>query len=377
MVQISLQNITKSYGKTKALDDISFDIYDKEFLVLFGPAGAGKTTLLKVISGLIRPDEGDILFDTVSVKQTEPRKRNVSMVFENYALYPHLSVYENIASPLRSKLYKKSESEIENAVNNITKVMHINHLLERKPYALSNGQRQRVALGRSLVRDPNIFLLDEPLAHLDAKLRHLMRTELKEMQTQFDTTTLYVTHDYLEALSLGDRIAVVKDGQLVQIAQGEELYYRPKNLYVATLIGEPEINVFSMTKDAQNQFILFPFDRNINISCSQTEEKLLEYQNNEFLAAIRAHDIDHSSNKLSENSLKVEVQFLEPIGNKSVLIASYQGKEVRIAVDNNVTYPIGGQIYIDIPTEKMLFFDSKTEEFITRPENKEQKRRKL
>ncbi len=372
MVQVSLKNITKTFGDKKALNNMSLDICDKEFLVLFGPAGAGKTTLLKVIAGLIKPDEGDILFAGKPINHVQPRKRNVSMVFENYALYPHLSVYENIASPLRSKLYKKSDAEIDEAVHNITQTMHINHLLERKPYALSNGQRQRVALGRSLVRNPNIFLLDEPLAHLDAKLRHLMRAELKEIQSQFDTTSLYVTHDYVEALSLGDRIAIMKEGEIIQISDSKTLYYYPNNLYIATLIGEPEINVLPLVFN-ENRFMLPSLTQDISIDCKQTEKKLLDYHHHEFLAAIRAHDILHEKTKFSENAMEVDITFLEPIGNKTILTVSHQDVEIRLTVDNDISYKIGEKIFISLPPEKMLFFDAQTENFIARSAPKMQK----
>ncbi|MEF9840903.1 MAG: ATP-binding cassette domain-containing protein, partial [Lachnospiraceae bacterium] len=214
MAQIELCNITKKYKDTVALDNISLTIKDNEFFVLFGPAGAGKTTLLKTIAGAEFPQGGLVKIDGKIVNHVESKDRNVSMVFENYALYPNLTVYDNIASPMRSKLYKKDEEYIKEAIGKVTQMMKIGHLLERKPSQLSNGQRQRVALGRCLVRNPNVFLMDEPLAHLDAKLRHFMRGELKEMQTSISSTTIYVTHDYVEAMSLADRIAVVNQGRI-------------------------------------------------------------------------------------------------------------------------------------------------------------------
>ncbi|HEX3040223.1 MAG TPA: ABC transporter ATP-binding protein, partial [Caproiciproducens sp.] len=244
MAQIELENITKRYGEKTALDQVSLCVKDNEFFVLFGPAGAGKTTLLKTIAGIEFPQEGLVKIDGKIVNQIEPMNRNISMVFENYALYPQLSVYDNIAFPLRSKLYRKDEKYIREAVDKVTKMMNINNLLERKPVQLSNGQRQRVAIGRCLVREPNVFLMDEPLAHLDAKLRHFMRGELKEMQSSFNTTTIYVTHDYMEAMSLADRIAVLNGGRFEQIGTAHDMYYEPANEFVAKLFGEPEINIF-------------------------------------------------------------------------------------------------------------------------------------
>ncbi|MBP3652013.1 MAG: ABC transporter ATP-binding protein, partial [Clostridia bacterium] len=217
MARIQLEGVTRRYDRTTAINKLSLDVKDNEFFVLFGPAGAGKTTTLKCIAGSEFPQEGLVKIDGKIVNLVEPSDRNVSMVFENYALYPHLSVYDNIAFPLRSKLYRKSEAEIKEAIDKIAKLMRIDMLYERKPSQLSNGQRQRVAIGRCLVRTPNVFLMDEPLAHLDAKLKHTMRTELKEMQSAFNTTTIYVTHDYMEAMSLADRIAVLDKGEIRQL----------------------------------------------------------------------------------------------------------------------------------------------------------------
>src|SRR5690625_1372232 len=207
MADIIHKNISKFYGDVVALKDININVYDKEFYIIFGPAGAGKTTLLNTIAGLYQPERGEVYIDGENVNHIEPEDRNISMLFEDYALYPHLTVYDNIASPLRSPRYRKPESELDEMVREIAKMLGIDMLLNRDPAELSNGQRQRVGLGRALVRNPNVFLMDEPITHLDAKLRHQMRAELKRMQKDLDTTTIYVTHDYLEALGLGDRIA--------------------------------------------------------------------------------------------------------------------------------------------------------------------------
>ena len=243
MARIQLEGVTRRYGQTVALNRLSLDVKDNEFFVLFGPAGAGKTTTLKCIAGVEFPQEGLVRIGGGIVNLVEPIDRNVSMVFENYALYPHFSVYDNIAFPLRSRKYKKSEAEIRQAVDRVAKLMRIDMLYDRKPSQLSNGQRQRVAIGRCLVRTPNVFLMDEPLAHLDAKLKHTMRSELKEMQSAFNTTTIYVTHDYMEAMSLADRIAVLDHGEIRQLGTAREMYYTPGNEFVARLFGEPEINI--------------------------------------------------------------------------------------------------------------------------------------
>ena len=243
MARITLENVKKSFGKVKALDGISLDIKDKEFFVLFGPAGAGKTTILNNIAGIQVPDEGLVKFDGQIVNLVDAAHRDTAMVFENYALYPQMTVYDNMASALRSNLYKKDEDYINKRVHEIAKMMSMDYLLERLPSQLSNGQKQRVAMGRALVRMPKVYLMDEPLAHLDAKLRNAMRTELKGIQAQFGTTSVYVTHDFMEALSLADRIAVINEGKVVQIGTGDAIYDLPINEFVATLMGDPEINI--------------------------------------------------------------------------------------------------------------------------------------
>ena len=223
MARIRLDHVTKKYGSITALKDVSIDVKDNEFYVIFGPAGAGKTSVLNLIAGISDPEEGDILFDDAYMNYVEPRERDVAMVFENYALYPHKTVYENIASSMRTKKHRQPEEVVDREVKRVAAMMNISELLERKPTQASNGQRQRIALGRALVRNPNVFLMDEPLAHLDAKLRNSMRKELKSMQEAFHTTTIYVTHDYTEAMSLGDRIAVIHEGSICQVGTGNEV----------------------------------------------------------------------------------------------------------------------------------------------------------
>ena len=225
MAKIEVVNVTKRFGKFTALNNVNLEIKDNEFFVLFGPAGAGKTTLLNNVAGIQIPEEGLIRFNGEIMNKIDPAHRNVAMVFENYALYPNLTVYENIASPLRSPLYKKDNATVDREVHRVAELLRIDHLLERLPSQISNGQKQRVAIGRALVRDPNVFLMDEPLAHLDAKLRHYMRSELKEMQSSFNTTCIYVTHDSLKLVSLGDRIAIINEGNIIQVGTRESVLH--------------------------------------------------------------------------------------------------------------------------------------------------------
>ncbi|PLC12096.1 ABC transporter [Kocuria flava] len=243
MASITLKNLVKKYGDGfPAVNDVSIDIADGEFLILVGPSGCGKSTLLRMIVGLEDITSGDLLIDGQRVNEKEPRERNLSMVFQNYALYPHLTVYENIAFPLRLSKGKFSEEEIDRKVRHAASTLDLDEHLERKPANLSGGQRQRVAMGRAIVRDADAFLFDEPLSNLDAKLRGQMRTEIAQLQRRMGITSVYVTHDQTEAMTLGDRVAVLKKGVLQQIASPRELYEQPVNLFVAGFIGSPSMN---------------------------------------------------------------------------------------------------------------------------------------
>ena len=240
MASIELVNVSKRFGVDMAVRDASFTIHDGEFFILVGPSGCGKSTLLNMIVGLEQPSEGEIRVDGERVNEVDPKDRNMAMVFQSYALYPHLSVRGNIAFPL--KLARLSKAEIERRVARAAAILGLEDLLDRKPGALSGGQRQRVAMGRAIVREPKAFLLDEPLSNLDAKLRAQMRTEIVRLQRRLGTTTVYVTHDQTEAMTLGDRIAVMRHGQVLQIGTPRELYEQPANLFVAGFIGSPAMN---------------------------------------------------------------------------------------------------------------------------------------
>lgn len=367
MAQIELENITKNYGKKTALDDISLCVKDNEFFVLFGPAGAGKTTLLKTIAGIEFPQKGLVKINGNIVNHVEPLNRNVSMVFENYALYPQKTVYDNIASPMRSKLYKESEEHIREAVNRVAKMMSIEHLLERRPSELSNGQRQRVAIGRCLVRKPNVFLMDEPLAHLDAKLRHFMRSELKEMQTAFNTTTIYVTHDYMEAMSLADRVAVLNNGRFEQIGTSNEMFYLPSNEFVAKLFGEPEINIFPAELNRNGDALeLKAFEGNVTVvPCSDVVPQL-EKSARKIDIGVRGNDIRFSFQQEGEDWVRGSVYANEPIGNKVVMTVDIFGTRFYLVAPNQTKAELDQEVYIKFDEKNLIFFDSETQKFITR-----------
>lgn len=240
MAKVSLKNIKKSYDDTQILDDLNLDIKNKEFIVLVGPSGCGKSTLLRMIAGLEDITAGDIIIGDKIVNHLEPKDRNIAMVFQNYALYPHMSVFKNISFGLRAA--KLAKAQIKEKVEAAAKILEISDLLERKPAQLSGGQRQRVSIGRAMVRNPEVFLFDEPLSNLDAKLRNSMRAEIKKLHQTLKTTIIYVTHDQIEAMTLADRIVVMKDGKIQQVGTPLQVYKKPANKFVAGFIGSPEMN---------------------------------------------------------------------------------------------------------------------------------------
>ena len=374
MARITLENIHKTFGKVRALDGVSLDVKDKEFFVLFGPAGAGKTTILNCIAGIAMPEEGVVKFDGEVMNLVDTANRNVAMVFENYALYPQMTVYDNMASPLRSKLYRESEDVIKERVNAAAKMMKMENLLDRLPSQLSNGQKQRVAMGRALVRTPNVFLMDEPLAHLDAKLRNAMRTELKEMQANFGTTSIYVTHDFMEAMSLGDRIAIINQGRIVQIGTPDDIYYLPHNEFVAQLMGDPEINLLSGSLRREGNAFVFVAETGTEFALPEDGplmEKLAAYTltgtgNSKAVdMGIRPQHVRYSFEE-KDGYHACQVYSYESIGNKSV-IEAYRGKiQVRMIAPNGLTVKIDQPIYIDFLLDQTLFFDGGSKNFIGR-----------
>jgi multiple sugar transport system ATP-binding protein len=280
MVRVLIKNLTKKYGDVQALKDLSLSIEDKEFFILLGPSGCGKSTALLCIAGLLMPDSGEIWFDNKLVTSPQgdvslpPQERQVAMVFQDYALYPHMTVFKNIAFPLEVR--GESTIEISQRVNTTADLLGIRQLLDRKPKQLSGGQRQRVALGRAIIREPKIFLMDEPLANLDAKLRVYMRVELKKLHQKLETTSVYVTHDQVEAMSLGDRVAVLKDGILQQIATPSELYDAPKNVFVAGFIGSPPMNMLSGRLFEKNEsFKIELAKKTFNVDTSKIEGRII------------------------------------------------------------------------------------------------------
>lgn len=371
MARIQLENIKKSFGKVQALDGVTIDVADKEFFVLFGPAGAGKTTILNCIAGINMPEEGIISFNGEVVNLVDPAHRNVAMVFENYALYPQMTVYDNMAAALRSNLYKEDEDVIKEKVYAAARMMKMEKLLDRLPSQLSNGQKQRVAMGRALVRTPNVYLMDEPLAHLDAKLRNSMRTELKLMQANFGSTCIYVTHDFMEAMALGDRIAIINEGKIVQIGSGDEIYYLPCNEFVAQLMGDPQINIIPGTMKENKEGYVFGMkvlDQEIVCSMPEDPDLFAAIREKNIKTAdigLRPQHVDYSFTQ-KEGYFKATVYSYESIGNKSVIISDCGSYQIRMIAPNGLRVDVDQDIWIKLDFSQSMLFDSQTKEYISR-----------
>ena len=391
MGAIDIKSAGKIYPNgTRALEDVSITINDGEFVVLVGPSGCGKTTLLRMVAGLEDITEGEIAIGDKTVNEVAPKDRDIAMVFQNYALYPHMSVYDNMAFSL--KLRKLPKDEIEQKVKDAAKTLEISELLERKPKALSGGQRQRVAMGRAIVRNPQAFLMDEPLSNLDAKLRVQMRAELGQLHTQLQTTTLYVTHDQVEAMTMGDRVAVIRKGELQQIDTPREIYSNPKNIFVAGFIGSPSMNFVYAKIKSKNDVIELTFGDNQIAYKDEKKEKLKSFENKEIILGIRpeAFEDGYFANEADySESIKVKVSLLEQLGSDSYVhfykdikpvqteaieeILADEGEDITVLGDNtkfiarinpNSTVAEGEEIELRINPSKLHFFDPESGDVI-------------
>ena len=367
MASVQLHGLTKWYGKRRGIEDVTLDIADQEFVTIFGPAGAGKTTTLSLVAGIVAPNRGGVRIGGRDVDGLEPADRNVAMVFESYALYPQMTVFENMAFPLRSPKHRTPPSEVDERVRRYAKMMKIDHLLQRSIQALSNGQRQRTALGRALVRQPEVFLMDEPLSHLDAKLRHSMRAELKEMRSQLGTTTIYVTHDYLEAMSLGDRIAVINQGRIQQIGTPKEVYFMPASVEVAQLFGDPEINVIEagVSSKSGGMLALQILGESVPVAVPADVIPMLNGAAT-VKVGLRPSDVDvvETNSKANFHGL---VYSFEPLGTKSVLtIDAVDGSRVRALLDGHRTFDVDRRIQFRIDPSSLVFFEAERGRFLAK-----------
>lgn len=368
MSSVTLKGIFKRYaGGVTAVSDFNLDIADKEFIILVGPSGCGKSTTLRMIAGLEEISEGELYIDNKLVNDIAPKDRDIAMVFQNYALYPHMTVFNNMAFGL--KLRKLPKPEIKKRVEEAAKILDITHLLDRKPAALSGGQRQRVALGRAIVRDPKVFLLDEPLSNLDAKLRAQMRTELTKLHQRLATTFIYVTHDQVEAMTMGTRIVVMRDGFIQQVAAPQDLYEHPVNLFVATFIGSPQMNTITGTVIDENGHTGVSFgDEKVFLDDARGRKpEVLAYVGKEVIMGIRPEsmfDDDASLQKYNRSVISVHVDLVEMMGSETYLYLLCQGKNFTARVSARSTARTGDDLKIALEPDRIHLFDASTERTI-------------
>ncbi len=368
MAKVTLKNVSKRFGQVEAVKDASLEIKDKEFLVLVGPSGCGKSTTLRMIAGLEEITEGTIEIGDTIVNDIPPKDRDIAMVFQNYALYPHMNVYDNMAFGL--KLRKFPRDEIERRVQEAAEILSIEPLLDRKPKQLSGGQRQRVALGRAIVREPKVFLMDEPLSNLDAKLRVQMRTELSKLHERLQTTVIYVTHDQTEAMTMGDRIVVLKDGYIQQVDDPLTLYNKPNNMFVAGFIGSPAMNFIDaeLQKENGSYYLVGPREFKIKVPGDKNPQ-VKDYENKNVVFGIRPEDlidagISQEFEVEDDNSLKASVEVLEPMGSEIYLYLAIGRHSLTARVEAESKAKVGDNITLGVNTGKMHIFDSETEEVL-------------
>ena len=386
MGAINITDVGKVYPNgTRALENVNIEIHDGEFVVLVGPSGCGKTTLLRMVAGLEDITEGEISIADKVVNEVAPKDRDIAMVFQNYALYPHMSVYDNMAFSL--KLRKLPKDEIDKKVKEAAKTLEIDELLDRKPKALSGGQRQRVAMGRAIVRSPQAFLMDEPLSNLEAKLRVQMRAELGELHAQLETTTLYVTHDQVEAMTMGDRVAVIRKGILQQIDTPREIYLYPKNIFVAGFIGSPAMNFVYATIDVSEKETKLKFGDS-NIVSSDVPKSLSDFNGKEIVLGIRPEafeDSVYANDKEFTEQININVSLLEQLGSDTYIhfykdippvqtkaieeILADEGEDISALgtetkfiarINPNATIEEGQNINLAIDPSKLHYFDPET-----------------
>lgn len=355
MVKIVLENLCKYFGEVKAVDNINLEIKDGEFMVLLGPSGCGKTTILRMIAGLEKPTSGNIYFDGKLVNDLEPKERNVAMVFQEYALYPHMSIMENMTLCL--KVDKVPEEEIRRRLRRTADLLQIRELLHRKPSELSGGQQQRVAIGRAIIRNPSVFLMDEPLSNLDAVLRVVMRTELKKLHEKLKTTTVYVTHDQAEAMVMADRVAVLRDGKLLQVDKPRRIYDHPANTFVAEFIGSPRINITRCRIVRRGAAVLADAGRFFFRPPQRTASLLRRQKVEKAIVGVRPEDVKVQKRK-KRNLAEGVVYFFQQMGNVGYVdIDMGGGVKLTATVDPDCELREGEKVYVGFNEKRLKFFD--------------------
>ena len=358
MAHLQLENISKQFGRVEALKNLNLEVHDQEFMVLLGPTGAGKTTTLRCVAGLEKFKVGDVIMDGRSITNISPAERNVSFVFQNYALYPRKTVFENIAFPLQARRY--DEATIKARIDEVTTMLRINHLLDRLPAQLSGGEMQRVALSRALVRNPSIFLMDEPLTNLDFKLRAQMRGELKRIQQDLKATFFYVTNDQVEALSMGDRVAVLNQGELQQVGAPQEVYEKPNNLFVAGFIGSVQMNFFNCAYDSNSQ-TLQSEDQSWRVALKNgRNEAIMQNQNLDRLVfGIRPEDMHVAVGEpeAGEAVIAGDVYVAEPLGDRIIYDIRVGRSQLKVKTPPSLKLQPGEQIKLKVNMARTHIFD--------------------
>jgi multiple sugar transport system ATP-binding protein len=365
MAGVTLQNVTKQFGEVTAVNDLTIQVHDKEFLVLVGPSGCGKSTALRLIAGLEEATGGDIYIGDRRVNDVAPKDRDIAMVFQSYALYPHMTVYDNLAFGL--KLRKTPKTEIDRRVKEAAEILGLANLLKRKPKQLSGGQRQRVALGRAIVREPLVFLMDEPLSNLDAKLRVQTRAELIKLHQRLQTTVIYVTHDQVEAMTMGHRIAVLRDGILQQLDTPQMLYDHPSNMFVAGFIGSPAMNFFDGKLTGNGM------DGDMHIETSGFKMPVPGHKQNQLKAhlgrdvvfGVRPEDIHHPTERRDapqSHRTSVQIEVVEPLGSEQFVYLRSGADEFTARMPARATVTSGEKVEVVFDVEKLHFFDKQTEQ---------------
>jgi multiple sugar transport system ATP-binding protein len=356
LAKVTIKQLTKQFGKVLAVDNLNLEIKDKEFVVLLGPSGCGKTTVLRCIAGLESPEKGEIYIGNRLVNKLEPKQRDIAMVFQTYALYPHMTVFQNLAFPLENANLPKET--IKEKVEKTAKLLRIENLLQRRPKQLSGGQRQRVALGRAMVREPKVFLMDEPLSNLDAKLRVYMRAELKKLQKKLGITTIYVTHDQVEAMTMGDRVAILNSGALQQYGKASDIYFHPVNVFVAGFIGTPPTNFFDCTllKGKPSVFDVGIFKYPVP---QQLREKAKDWPSSLTLG-IRPQDVIVHTKATDKDLIAAILEIDEPLGDRQVLDLRVGEYLVKALVLPDFKVALGDELWLEFPSDKIDVFDKKT-----------------
>ncbi len=351
-MKIKLDNLTKHFGKVAAVNELTLDIKDGEFVALLGPSGCGKTTTMLMIAGIYKPTKGQIIFEENIVNQWAPKDRHIGMVFQSYALYPHMTVYQNLAYPLVLK--KRPKEEIKRESQRVADLLGIGHLLDRKPGQLSGGQQQRVALGRALIKKPQVLLFDEPLSNLDARLRISMRSMIKNLQKDLGITSIYVTHDQVEAMTMADRIAVMKDGVLQAFTDPEDLHDRPRTLFVAQFVGNPPMNLFDVELVEKDGILSAFFGSGAVIQIPnkrkpKTSKKIVKM-------GIRPQDI-HSTN---ETGLESVISFVEPMGRDNLIVTTIGELDIHFLEDPGIKLKANDKVNLEFDLDTLQFFDNET-----------------